>query len=189
MPFVSLKALNSLPVQSANTNWVNDTNESTWFHTIHSQSGVGSCEDSVQWPLSKPSQPRPPSCMSQSQTAVHLKPTNNDHCCLVTLKDLIFHLLLPICYVQLDTWNNYIHQHTIEDVVSRMHLTELCHVFDWVTTGRGGANAGFTCDTNSLQSVRNTPREVKSRIISIQKFNRNYSKSLETISVLRPITS
>lgn len=50
----------------------------TWVQSIHNQSGVGSCEDSVQWLLSKPAQPRPGDCMSQSQTAAHLKHTKKD---------------------------------------------------------------------------------------------------------------
>lgn len=46
------------------------------------------------------------------------------------------------------------HTHTIEAIVSRMHLAELRHVFDWVATGRGGANAGLTGDAGRLQSAR-----------------------------------
>ena len=42
--------------------------------------------------------------------------------------------------------------HTIEDVVSWVHLTELAHVFDWMATGRGGANAGLAVDANGSQS-------------------------------------
>lgn len=33
-----------------------------------------------------------------------------------------------------------------------MHLAQLGHVFDWVTTGRGGADAGLAGDANGLQS-------------------------------------
>lgn len=42
--------------------------------------------------------------------------------------------------------------HTIEDVVSWVDLAQLRHVFDWMATGRGGANAGLTGDATSLQS-------------------------------------
>lgn len=42
--------------------------------------------------------------------------------------------------------------HTIEDVVSWVDLAQLRHVFDWMATGRGGANAGLTGDANSPQS-------------------------------------
>lgn len=41
---------------------------------------------------------------------------------------------------------------TIENIVPRVHLTELGHVFDRVTTGRGGAYAGLTGDASILQS-------------------------------------
>lgn len=57
---------------------------------------------------------------------------------------------------------SHLHPHTIEDVVSRMHLAEQRHVFDWMTTGRSGANAGLTGDANSLQSAgQKPPRDVK----------------------------
>lgn len=44
-------------------------------------------------------------------------------------------------------------ERTVEDVVPRMHLAQLCHVVDWMTTGRGGADAGLTADTDSIQSA------------------------------------
>lgn len=40
--------------------------------------------------------------------------------------------------------------HTIEGVIPRVHLTELCHVLHWVTAGRGRAYAGLTGDAKSL---------------------------------------
>lgn len=57
-------------------NRVIDIDEGTWVHTIHSQSGAGSCEDSVRWLSSEPSQQHPPDCTSQSWPAAHLKHTN-----------------------------------------------------------------------------------------------------------------
>lgn len=48
----------------------------------------------------------------------------------------------------------FTHRHTVKDVVPRMHLAELRHVFDWVTTGRGGAYAGLAGDASSFQSAQ-----------------------------------
>lgn len=52
------------------------SDEGTSVPTIHSRPGADSCEDSGLWPGSKPSQPRPPHCMSQWWTAAHLKHSN-----------------------------------------------------------------------------------------------------------------
>lgn len=145
-------------------NRVIDIDEGTWVHTIHSQSGAGSCEDSVRWLSSEPSQQHPPDCTSQSWPAAHLKHTNK-----ITAADSFS----PIDWFQLKKnsinklvhRSNYVypfihtHTHTIEGVVSRMHLAELRHVLDWVTTGRGGAYAGLTGDASSLQSAQKTKSE------------------------------
>lgn len=48
--------------------------------------------------------------------------------------------------------DSYFCARTIENIVPRVHLTELGHVLDRVTTGRGGAYAGLTGDASSLQS-------------------------------------
>lgn len=53
--------------------------------------------------------------------------------------------------------------HTIEDVVSWVDLAKLRHVFDWMATGRGGANAGLTGDANSLQSDTKNPKTNKQK--------------------------
>lgn len=60
---------------------------------------------------------------------------------------------------------------TIEDVVSWVDLAQLRHVFDWMATGRGGANARLTGDANSPQSDtkksqnKQTKNQLKCRII------------------------
>ena len=41
---------------------------------------------------------------------------------------------------------------TVEDVVSWVNLIELAHVFDWMATGGGGANAGLAVDASGSQS-------------------------------------
>lgn len=54
--------------------------------------------------------------------------------------------------------------HTIEDVVSWVDLAQLRHVFDWMATGRGGANAGLTGDANSPQSdTKKNPKTHKQK--------------------------
>lgn len=64
-------------------------------------------------------------------------------------------LVISCIFLSKRTWKTtqiYLHSHTIEDIVSRMHLAQLCHIFDRMTTGRGGADAGLTGDPSSFQS-------------------------------------
>lgn len=65
--------------------------------------------------------------------------------------------------------------HTIEGVVPRVHLTELCHVLHWVTAGRGGAYAWLTGDAKILQSVPIQNQEEYSLIGSEKNFETCWS--------------
>lgn len=61
---------------------------------------------------------------------------------------------LPRYFTRQLTWSDlqYIHARelTVKDIVSGMNFTELFHVFDWVTAGWGGANAGLTGDASKF---------------------------------------
>ena len=61
--------------------------------------------------------------------------------------------------------------HTVEGVVSRMHLAELRHVPDRVTTGRGGSYAGFASDPRSFQSAKNPTQKGSQRKSAIKDIN------------------
>lgn len=83
--------------------------------------------------------------MSQSRTAARLKHVNK----VVGAEfraETIWYTVATTCIVR---------AHTVEGVVSRMHLAELCHVPDWMTTGRGGAYAGLASDPCGFQSAKN----------------------------------
>lgn len=72
---------------------------------------------------------------------------------------------------------------TIEGVVPRVHLAELCHVLHWVTAGRGGAYAWLTGDAKSLQSVQKQNRELCSFIWVEHLCNRKNHQCMDMLFI------